>query len=64
MMEELGLGDMIYDASLEYHTSSKTAGHQPGKIDGGIDADRGESIPIVIARRKVLSSDLFKLRLQ
>ena len=64
MMEVLDLGNMTYNASLEYNSSPKAARHQPGKIDRGIDTDRGESISIVITRRKVLLSDLSELKMQ
>ena len=61
MVDVGGVGDVLEDAALEDDASFQALRSQPGKVDGGVDADGGEGQAEVVAGRDLVAGERFEL---
>lgn len=60
-MDVGGVGNVLEDTALEDHAGFEALRGQPWKVDGGVDADRGEGHAEVVARGDLILGERFEL---
>lgn len=57
MVDVGGVGDVFEDAALEDHAGLEALRRQPGEVDGGVYADRGEGYAEVVAGGDLITGE-------